>query len=344
MCFQLTQETVPLSEHELCPDALLAGQEVAFQRDIERLRARSAEFITISCPACAASDASLRFEKYGFTYVQCLLCKTIYMNPRPSPQIMEDYYRHSENYAYWAQHIFPASEKVRREKIHWPWLHRVLEYCTRYNIPTRTLVEVGPGVGIFAGLAMESGRFEQVITIEPTPEMADACRRRGILVINKRIEDLLDNELSKADIVVSFEVIEHLFAPRQFLTQCLKLLAPGGLLVVSCPNGLGFDIAMLGAQALAVDPEHVNFFNPNSLTLLVEACGFDVLEVSTPGRLDAEFVRDAVLQGRFDISYDPFLQRVLVDEWDRLGWPFQQFLAQHGLSSHMWLAARKRRT
>jgi hypothetical protein len=43
-----------------------------------------------------------------------------------------------------------------------------------------------------------------------------------------------------------------------------------------------------------------------------------------------------------DLPLDPFLRRVLIDEWDRLGWPFQQFLAANGLSSHMWVVARKR--
>ncbi|MCX8045015.1 MAG: class I SAM-dependent methyltransferase [Desulfobacterota bacterium] len=334
----------PLSEHELCPDELLAGQEAAFQRDIDRLRARSAEFVAVACPACGSAQRFPAFEKYGFIYDRCASCLTIYMNPRPSPQIMEEYYRHSENYAYWAHYIFPASEQARQEKIHRPWLGRVLRYCDQYGIATRTLLEIGPGFGTFAALARESGRFEQVIAVEPTPEMADACRKRGIEVINKRIEDVTENDVPEADVVVSFEVIEHLFAPREFLVQCSKRIGHGGLLVVSCPNGLGFDISMLGAKALAVDPEHVNFFNPRSLSQLVAACGFDVLEVTTPGRLDAEFVHDAILKGVFDISHDPFLKRVMIDEWDRLGWPFQQFLAENGLSSHMWLAARKRST
>jgi len=36
----------------------------------------------------------------------------------------------------------------------------------------------------------------------------------------------------------------------------------------------------------------------------------------------------------------PFLRRLLIEEWERLGNPFQQFLASHGLSSHMWQVAR----
>jgi 2-polyprenyl-3-methyl-5-hydroxy-6-metoxy-1,4-benzoquinol methylase len=331
-----------LSEQELCPDDLLKGQEEAFERDIRRLQARRAEFMHISCPACGNLSYGFVFEKHTFSYVTCKRCHTLYMNPRPSPRVMNDYYMNSENYSYWAQHIFPASEDARREKIHRPWLERVIGFCDRYSVSREILVEVGPGFGTFASLARTSGQFKKVLAVEPTPEMAQACRQRGVEVINKRIEDIRDDEVPEANVVVSFEVIEHLFEPGQFLMQCFKRLKPGGVLVLSCPNGMGFDISVLGSKALTVDPEHVNFFNPASLSILVDACGFDVLEVSTPGRLDAEFVHCAIEEGAFDVSRDPFLKRVLVDEWERLGWPFQQFLAENGLSSHMWLAARKR--
>jgi hypothetical protein len=62
--------------------------------------------------------------------------------------------------------------------------------------------------------------------------------------------------------------------------------------------------------------------------------------VSTPGKLDAELVRKAVLRGNLDLEAQPFLQTVLVDRWDELGEPFQQFLAASKLSSHLWLVAR----
>jgi SAM-dependent methyltransferase len=329
-----------LSEKELCPDDLLAGQEAAFARDIERLKQRRAEFLPVPCPACGADDAEPALEKFTFSYGACRRCGTLYMSPRPSPDVMAAYYAHSENYRYWAEHIFPASEASRREKLHRPWLERVTAFCDRFGIRRGVLLEIGSGFGTFAELATGSGLFDAVVAVEPTPEMADACRARGVRVIRQRIEEITD-EIESADVAVAFEVIEHLFAPRQFLEQCRRLVRPGGLLVLSCPNGQGFDVAMLGSGSLAVDAEHVNLFNPRSLGLLVESCGFEVLEVSTPGRLDAEFVHDAIAQGRFDVSHDPFLQRVLVDEWERLGWPFQRFLAEHGLSSHMWLAARR---
>ena len=334
-----TQEQ--LSEEELCPSDLLQGQEEAFDRDIERLQARRAEFVEISCPACGSLDSQFELAKFEFAYRTCSECMTLYMSPRPSPHVMASYYSNSENYQYWAKYIFPASEASRREKLHKPWLHRVLEFCKRFGIERQCLLEVGAGFGTFCQVAVESGKFADVMAVEPTPEMAEACRQRGVTVIEKRIEDVSVNEVQGANVVVAFEVIEHLFEPRQFLTQCARVLPTGGLLLVTCPNGQGFDITTLREVSLAIDAEHVNLFNPTSLRQLVESCRFQVLEVSTPGRLDAEFVHDAIAQGKFDVSGTPFLQRILVDEWDRLGWPFQQFLAENGLSSHMWLAAVK---
>lgn len=329
-----------LSEKELRPEELLKGQEAAFRRDIERLKARYSEFVKMPCPACESAQHEFTLEKFEFRYVTCKECGTIYMSPRPSEAVMSDYYANSENYRYWADHIFPASESSRREKIHRPWLGRVINYCDRYSIPKEILLEVGPGFGTFASLAQESGLFKKVVAVEPTPEMAKACSERGVDVINKRVEDI-GNEIEQADVVVSFEVIEHLFKPRKFIRLCMERIRTGGLLVLSCPNGQGFDISLLGNKSLAIDPEHVNLFNPVSLSLLVHDCGFEVMEVSTPGRLDAEFVHTAIENGEFQVD-NPFLKRVLVDEWERLGWPFQQFLSENRLSSHMWMAARKR--
>ena len=62
----------------------------------------------------------------------------------------------------------------------------------------------------------------------------------------------------------------------------------------------------------------------------------------TPGQLDAELVRSQILSGAYDVSHQPFLKKVLIDEWDGLGGPFQQFLVDNGLSSNMWVIARKR--
>jgi SAM-dependent methyltransferase len=327
---------------DIRPAELRRLQEQAYARDLERLRKRLPEFVRVACPACAADEPQPAFEKYGFSFQRCPACRTLYMSPRPTPKVMAGYYGNSENYRFWAEHIFPASEANRREKIHRPVLDYLVRACERYGVARVELVEVGPGFGTFAALATESRLFGRVHAVERTPEMARACRDRGVRVIEKAIEDLRPGDLPAADVLVSFEVIEHLFDPAAFLRGAAALLRAGGVLLLTCPNGEGFDTAMLGAQSGQVDSEHVNLFNPESLTGLLGRCGYEVLESETPGRLDAELVRDAALAGLLDLSDNPFLRRVLLEQWETLGGPFQAFLAANGLSGHLRILARRR--
>ena len=82
-------------------------------------------------------------------------------------------------------------------------------------------------------------------------------------------------------------------------------------------------------------------FNPRALSGLFETCGFTVMECTTPGQLDAQIVREAALEGSVSLHGQPFLQTVLIDRWDELGRPFQEFLKSALLSSNMWIAAVK---
>lgn len=328
-----------LKESEIRPDALMAGQAERLANDVRRLMQHKADFVLVGCPACDSRRYGAAYEKYGVAFVTCSDCATVYANPRPRPEQLADYYRHSENYAYWNQYIFPASESARRQKIFQPRVRKVLELCQRFGIRQDTLLEVGAGFGTFCEELKKTGAFRRILGVEPTPELAQTCRERGIEVIEARIEDAVIPEA--VDVVVSFEVIEHLFCPREFLRKCFDLVRPGGVLMLTCPNVRGFDVVTLREGSSAVDHEHVNLFHPASLATLLAACGFVVIETQTPGQLDAELVRKRVLAGELSLADQPFLQRVLIDEWEQLGANFQSFLSENRLSSNMLLVAQK---
>lgn len=329
-----------LQEAEIRPDSLMKGQEERFASDVRRLLLNKHRFVNVPCPACDSRANRPAFHKYDLSFVVCMVCETMYVNPRPSPAVLETYYAESENYQYWNQYIFPASESVRREKIFRPRALRLQEICRRNGIDGGVLLEVGAGFGTFCEEVQKLGLFQRVIGVEPTPGLAATCRRKGIEVIEKPIERV-GGEIARVDAVAAFEVLEHLFSPQQFLNACRERLAPGGLLLLTCPNVKGFDVSVLGRLSGAVDVEHLNYFHPASLQLLVERCGFESLEVLTPGELDAELVRKKAMSGEFDLSNQPFLNKVLIEDWDRVGKPFQRFLADNMLSSHMWIVARK---
>lgn len=334
-----------LSENEIRPEALMAEQARLFAQDVARLMSQRHEFIAVDCPACNANQHEPAFQKTEMTFVRCQQCATLYANPRPQPAHLSDYYQHSQNYEYWSRHIFPASENARREKIFKPRVAQVLEICQRFNLPTETLLEVGAGFGLFCQEMTETGQFKTVLAIEPTPYLAEDCRRRGLQVIEKPIEEISKRELTQnnqpINVIVCFEVIEHLFSPREFLLKCADLLDTGGLLLVTCPNGQGFDIVTLQEKSCAVDVEHLNLFNPQSLGQLMRDCGFEIIDTQTPGQLDAELVRKQFLSGGINAEDHPFLKQILIDNWETHGAAFQRFLVENRLSSNMMLAGRK---
>lgn len=114
------------------------------------------------------------------------------------------------------------------------------------------------------------------------------------------------------------------------------------MFILTTPNIRGFDLLTLGKLSNNIGgPNHLNYFHPDSLSYLLERCGFKVIEILTPGELDAELVRKKILAGELDVSNCPFLKYILVDQWGTTGEIFQHFLAQNNLSSHLWIVARK---
>jgi 2-polyprenyl-3-methyl-5-hydroxy-6-metoxy-1,4-benzoquinol methylase len=68
------------------------------------------------------------------------------------------------------------------------------------------------------------------------------------------------------DVVISFETMEHLHQPAQFLGRLHNLLVPGGCLLLSVPLG----------ETSHFDPYHLHAFSQNDVMMLLENAGFKV--------------------------------------------------------------------
>lgn len=335
------QEKEIFRETDIRPDEMIEKQEAYIEADREKLLRQEKDFVEISCPACNSGGSELIFVKNGLRYVTCKACKTLYVNPRPTAEILGKFYSESAVYEYWNKSIYPASDNARREFVFRPRVEKIVNFCKKYGLENVAMMEIGAGYGTFCDEARTSGFFKDVIAIEPTRAGAESCRKKKINVLEQPIEAVsLDS--SVIDVIASFEVIEHLFSPKELLINCSRLLRKGGLVVFSCPNIVGFDNLVLGSASPTIDHEHLNYFNPHSLEHLVTTCGFNVLEILTPGKLDAEIVRKQVLKGNYTLDDQSFLHHILIERWDELGLNFQNFLADNRLSSHMWIVASKK--
>ena len=88
--------------------------------------------------------------------------------------------------------------------------------------------------------------------------------------------------IEPAEIVIAGEVIEHLDDPGSFLEGLHRLLAPGGLLILTTPNASGLlngFAAMAGAEIN--HPDHVVLFSWRTLSNLMGRHGWEVVDTAT---------------------------------------------------------------
>lgn len=328
-----------MRETQIRPDKLMQENYRLRKVDLRKILKQKKQFVTMACPACGGNKNKTRWHKDGFRFVTCLKCETLFINPRPTRIMLSDFYQKGLSIKHWSDKIFPASEAVRRKSIFKPRARRVKELCLKYRVRRRLLVDVGAGFGTFGEEAEKLKVFERIIMVEPAPDLAAACRRKGLEVVEEMIEN---TKLKGVDVMTNFELIEHLFAPREFIRACAKALAKNGLLILTTPNVKGFDLLVLGkASDNVAGPNHLNYFHPRSLTNLLEKCGLRVLEVTTPGRLDTDVVRNKIIRSKYKLGQQEFLKELLINRFDELGQQWQKFLQPHNLSSHMWLVAQK---
>jgi SAM-dependent methyltransferase len=92
------------------------------------------------------------------------------------------------------------------------------------------------------------------------------------------------------DVVIAGDIIEHLPRPAQTLREILRVLRPGGQLLLSVPNfGHWYPrsrvlLGLFGYDRRGIlDDTHLRFFTRSTLRRLVRGCGFDILDERTTG-------------------------------------------------------------
>ncbi len=93
-------------------------------------------------------------------------------------------------------------------------------------------------------------------------------------------------------IVISLEVIEHLYDPRQMLERCADLLEDNGYILLSTPyHGYlkNLALAVTGKMdshfTVLKDDMHIKFFSIKTLSIMLAEKGFRVVEVYREGRI-----------------------------------------------------------
>ncbi|MFT4199969.1 class I SAM-dependent methyltransferase [Gordonia sp. (in: high G+C Gram-positive bacteria)] len=168
------------------------------------------------------------------------------------------------------------------------------------------VLEAGSGEGYGADLL--SRRARGVVCVDYDQSAVEHTRARypRLTVHQGNLVDLPLPDGS-VDVVVNFQVIEHLWDQPAFVAECHRVLRPGGRLLMSTPNRITFT----PDSDTPVNPFHTRELNAMELTELLVDGGFTVdrmLGVHHGPRL-------LELDAKWDGSIiDAQIQRALADE------------------------------
>jgi len=299
-------------------------------------------FRKTACPACASSDTHFEFQKCLFKFMRCNECGTLFISPRPTESMIMEFFRDSAASALWNSKIITKAEAYRRKHVFIPRVEKILTFCSKYHSDMGTLVDVGAGSGIFLEEMLKKRKFASLIAVDTNSICCAACRKRGVDAVQSTFEKSKIRDIS---VITAFELIEHLFDPLRFLLYCHSSLRDNGMLFITTPNIMGFDLLTLGSLSDNISgPTHLNYFNTSSMRILLERAGFHVLEILTPGKLDVEIIREKALSGVLDLTSQPFLKKIILDGDDKVRKDLQRFLNSHLMSSHLWAVAQKKKS
>jgi 2-polyprenyl-3-methyl-5-hydroxy-6-metoxy-1,4-benzoquinol methylase len=216
------------------------------------------------CPMCQSAsgepiysgvkDWAFECAPGDWIFYNCLNCKSLYLNPRPTRSSISmaygKYYTHDSNLESnslttklkneFMFHKFGISSLNRLNlKNKWfvslvnPFIYRKFPLDDLIILPRGTLLDIGCGNGDFLITAKLMGY--SVYGIEIDLQAFTAASKRGLNVWHGSYE-ILDNINIKFDYIVCSHVVEHVHNPLHFLNMVSKSTKSSSMLMLSWPN------------------------------------------------------------------------------------------------------------
>ena len=250
-----------------------------------------------------------------FEVIHCQLCDFKHVIPLSKPEELEKLY--SEEYYSKEKPLY--IERYVEDKEWWD-----ITYDQRFTLfesylqqKGRSLLDVGSGPGLFLKKGQELGWI--VKGIEPSTQAAEYSREVLKLDIEENFLDAnLAKNLGQFDVVNLGEVIEHLSDPTEMLKIVNSMLHNGGLISIIAPNDFN-PFQLLLENSCDYDPwsiappHHLNYFDKESLSKLLDRCGFEVVHNETTFPIDMFLLMSENYIGNDDLGRSSHTKRMNFD-------------------------------
>ncbi|MDR0571870.1 MAG: class I SAM-dependent methyltransferase [Rickettsiales bacterium] len=205
----------------------------------------------------AALDVNYLFNDIdSLDYLECNECRLKFFNPI----VLGDsrYYSHLQ-------------------KEDWYFLHEdktEFEFSKQYIKSTDNVLDVGSGRGVF--LKHINCAFYQ--GLESSNKALELANSDGVNVISESVQEHCKNKKDFYDVVVIFQVLEHVANIDDFIRSSIAALKKNGKLIVAVPNNDSF-IKDYSNNFLNLPPHHQLHWNEYSLSKLASLYNLEKIEV-----------------------------------------------------------------
>jgi len=327
-----------LKEAEIRPDAAYEEYKNILQNDIASFFRDQSLFVKTNCPGCSGKRFRKAFVKFTFQYCRCRDCGSLFVSPRPTEEMLRNFYQNSAAVSFWNSRVAERTKGARYRHFSFPMAQWVLELADEYLPQARIFLDYNSKHPDFLSAIYEAKKFEKAILVSPgLPQLEELIPKRDTVIY-----DDMHPVKEKVQVFTAFEVLERIFNPIAFIKEVHDACQKGGLFFLTTNTVSGFEYQMLNDKSPRLHPpDRINLLSIEAIQERLTESGFEVIELSTPGRLDVEIVRNAMEKDP-TVSLPEFWQYILKSRDESAWHALQEFLQRHRLSSYVRVAARKK--
>lgn len=229
---------------------------------------------TTSCPLCSSNSSQGKYTFGSFKVVKCRSCDLWYLSPRLLEKEMLKLYSDTDYFSGGDEGGY--SDYAQQESALKRTFRKFVLYLAEKGLTGGDLLEVGCGYGY---LLMEAkDQFKSVAGTEYSPEAVAYAKKKCECVITGGVYDIPEG--MKYDCIIAVGVLEHVYEPVSFVKELAGHLRDNGVLVFATPNFGSFWRRLFGSRWPSFKvPEHVVFYDQETLNKLFETSGFKDMQV-----------------------------------------------------------------
>lgn len=301
--------------------------------DIKDLLLKS-PLVNVSCPGCQRQENHAFADCMGMTYYQCRDCESWYVAFRPMQAELGNFYKDSKACQFWRQEMASLPDE-RLYYIYGPRVAWMIEWADEYLPSNPSWVDIHTKYAFLIKHMQAQNVFGKIVMLDPQ-------LYENIKALPENIDTISANTRAQVDMVTCFEGLERAADPKAVVHMAHTQLKSGGLFFLTTASCSGFEYQVLKAHAPNLNPiNRMNLLSLEAIVTLLEQANFEVLELSTPGRLDVDIVKNTLAKNDL-AEVDPFWKYVFFNRHGRTSNALQQFLQESRLSSHVRMVARKK--